>query len=234
MSSVNEIPSDPAPPTERIPAAERREQILAAASRVFGERGYSGATTDQVARAAGISQPYVVRMFGSKENLFLEVLARALDRLVSGFRQIIAEPREAGPDEADLLAVRLGAAYVDLIEDRGILLSLMQAFISGHNPVIGARARAGFLEIYRMLRDEAGFTPDAIRTFLAEGMLFNTLLAIRLPDIFDEDPAAEELMRCAFRGKLDVVLEATAAEAAEHVGALPMTPPNSPPERTRQ
>ncbi|MET0955309.1 MAG: TetR/AcrR family transcriptional regulator [Cryobacterium sp.] len=206
---------EPAPPTERIPAAERREQILAAASRVFGERGYSGATTDQVAKAAGISQPYVVRMFGTTENLFLEVLARALDRLVTSFRQIIAEPREPGPAATELLASRLGAAYVDLIEDRGILLSLMQAFISGHNPVVGAKARAGFLEIYRMLRDEAGFPPDTIREFLADGMLFNTLLAIRLPDIFHEDPAAEELMRCTFRGKLDVVLDATAAETAD-------------------
>ncbi|MCU1444703.1 TetR/AcrR family transcriptional regulator [Cryobacterium sp.] len=219
MSSVNETSgTELTPPIERIPAAERREQILAAASVVFGERGYSGATTDQVARAAGISQPYVVRMFGTKENLFLEVLARALDRLITGFRQIIAEPRERGDDEIELLSARLGAAYVDLIEDRGILLSLMQAFISGHNPVIGAKARAGFLEIYRMMRDEAGFPPEEIRGFLAEGMLFNTLLAIRLPDVYDDDEAAAELMRCAFRGKLDVVLSATAAAPAEHAG----------------
>ena len=208
--------SAPAQPTERIPAAERREQILAAASVVFGERGYAGSTTDQVAKAAGISQPYVVRMFGTKENLFLEVLARALGRLIASFRQVIAEPREHGDNEVGLLTERLGSAYVDLIEDRGILLSLMQAFISGHNPVVGAKARAGFLEIYRMLRDEAGFPPDAIRVFLAEGMLFNTLLAIRLPDIFDDDPAAAELMRYAFRDKLDVVLDATAAESAGH------------------
>jgi len=214
---VNETSgADQAQPAERIPAAERRQQILAAASVVFGERGYSGATTDQVARAAGISQPYVVRMFGTKENLFLEVLARALERLIGGFRQIIAEPREHGDDEVELLSARLGAAYVDLIEDRGILLSLMQAFISGHNLVVGAKARVGFLEIYRMLRDEAGFPPERIRVFLAEGMLFNTLLAIRLPDIFDEDADAAELMRCAFRGKLDVVLGATAAEATHN------------------
>jgi len=198
--------------TERIPAALRREQILAAASRVFGERGYSGATTDQVAHAAGISQPYVVRMFGTKENLFLEVVARALDKLMTTFREILAEPRPADDDDADSLVSRLGGAYVDLIDDRGILLSLMQAFITGHDPVIGAKAREGFLQIYRMLRDEAGFTPETIRDFLANGMLFNTLLAIRLPDIFEDDEAAAELMRCAFRGKLDVVLDASGAK----------------------
>lgn len=205
--------------TERIPAALRREQILAAASRVFGERGYSGATTDQVAQAAGISQPYVVRMFGTKENLFLEVVARALDKLITTFRGVLAEPQPAAA--ADSLVARLGAAYVDLIDDRGILLSLMQAFITGHDPVIGAKAREGFLQIYRMLRDEAGFPPETIRDFLANGMLFNTLLAIRLPDIFEDDEAAEELMRCAFRGKLDVVLDATAATSphASHVAS---------------
>jgi len=197
--------------TERIPAALRREQILAAASRVFGERGYSGATTDQVAQAAGISQPYVVRMFGTKENLFLEVVARALDKLITSFREVLAAPRPAGDDPVDSLVASLGAAYVDLIDDRGILLSLMQAFITGHDPVIGAKAREGFLQIYRMLRDEAGFSPETIRDFLANGMLFNTLLAIRLPDIFEDDEAAEELMRCAFRGKLDVVLDASGA-----------------------
>jgi hypothetical protein len=88
----------------------------------------------------------------------------------------------------------------------------MQAFITGHDPVIGAKAREGFLQIYRMLRDEAGFTPETIRDFLANGMLFNTLLAIRLPDIFEDDEAAAELMRCAFRGKLDVVLDASGAK----------------------
>ncbi len=195
--------------SERIPAIQRREQILGAASQVFGERGYSGATTDQVAHAAGISQPYVVRMFGTKENLFLEVLDRALNKLITAFRAVIAESRtaDADADAADILMQRLGGTYVDLIEDRGILLSLMQAFITGHDPVIGAKARAGFLQIYRILRDEAGFEPDLIRVFLANGMLFNTLLAIRLPDIFDEDEAAQELMRCTFRTKLDLVLD---------------------------
>jgi TetR/AcrR family transcriptional regulator len=196
------------PGTERIPAAERREQILAAASRIFGERGYSGATTDQVAQAAGISQPYVVRMFGTKENLFLEVIERALGTLVTSFRAVIAEPRPGGTEGAEILSQRLGLAYVDLIEDRGILLSLMQAFITGHDPVVGAHARSGFLSIYRILRDEAGFDPEQTRDFLAHGMLFNTLLAIRLPDIFEEDEDANELMRVTFRTKLDVVLGA--------------------------
>jgi AcrR family transcriptional regulator len=194
--------------SERIPAAERREQILAAASLVFGERGYFGATTDQIAKAAGISQPYVVRMFGTKETLFVEVLARASDKLLQTFSGVIEQWKSAPESPDHGLGRMLGAAYVNLVEDRGILLSLMQAFSMGHDAVIGERARADFLKIYRMLRDDAGFAPEEVRTFLAEGMLLNTLLGLRLPEYYGSDQATTELLECTFQTKLQLVLDA--------------------------
>ncbi|OJX74893.1 MULTISPECIES: TetR/AcrR family transcriptional regulator [unclassified Leifsonia] len=205
--------------SERIPSAERREQILGAAGRVFGERGYFGATTDQIAKAAGISQPYVVRMFGGKENLFVEVLGRALDTLLVAFTETIGEwnaqgrPTGAHEGERKEISRRLGLTYVNLIEDRGILLSLMQAFGMGHDPVIGGKARAGFIAIYRMLREDAGFEADEARSFLAEGMLLNTLLGLRLPDEYGDDPCATELLESTFRTKLQLVLDTTGADA---------------------
>lgn len=201
------------PHVERIPAGERREQILAAASRVFGVRGYYGATTDQIAREAGISQPYVVRMFGSKEKLFVEALTRAVDKVAVAFREAIAQSTAAGDDEPSTHK-RIGAAYVDLIEDRGILLTLMQGFILGHDPVIGRESRTGFLKIYDVLRDEAGMDPDEARELLSNGMLFNTLLALRLPDDYEVDLRAQELIDCTFRSKLDMVLGVVAKDAA--------------------
>ena len=198
---------------ERIPAGERRESILAAASLVFGQRGYFGATTDQIARAAGISQPYVVRMFGSKENLFLEVLDRAVDKLVEAFRTVLTEGRHAGESDLDLHS-RIGFAYVDLIEDRGILLSLMQAFSMGGDAVVGRKARHGFLTIYRLLRDEAGFDAETTREFLAHGMLLNTVLGLRMPDEYLTDETARELLESTFGTKLQMVLELAALEAA--------------------
>src|ERR1700754_4481418 len=87
MSSVTTtVPANAAETGTRMRSQDRRELILEAATAVFGERGYGGATTDAVARAAGVSQPYVVRMFGTKEALFLEVLHRALDKLLAAFR----------------------------------------------------------------------------------------------------------------------------------------------------
>jgi len=203
----------------RMPAGVRRELILAAATAVFAERGYAGATTDQVARAADISQPYVVRMFGTKEKLFLEALERALGKLQERFRAVIADydaGRLAGQAAAldpargtgrrDHLKQFMASAYADLIQDRGILLMLMQSFVAGHEPVIGVRAREGFLEIYRLLRDEAGLGEEATRDFLAQGMLMNTLISLRLTDLYGQDAAVGELLECTMGSKLPMLL----------------------------
>src|SRR4051794_1397858 len=110
--------------TARMNSADRREQIITAAAAVFGERGYAGGTTDQIARQAGISQAYVVRMFGSKENLFSAVGDYAANRVIGAFREAIVRL----PPDSNLVERQrqLGAAYGSLIADRGLLLSLLQ------------------------------------------------------------------------------------------------------------
>ena len=67
----------PAKPKQvRIPAAQRREVIVRAAGRLFGERGYSGTRLDDVAAAAGVTKPILYRHFDSKKALYLALLAR--------------------------------------------------------------------------------------------------------------------------------------------------------------
>jgi AcrR family transcriptional regulator len=182
-------------------AEDRRELVLVAATVVFGDYGYVGATTDRVAKAAGVSQPYVVRMFGTKEQLFLEVLRRALDRLLATFRGVLADPR---PDVD--VHHRLGVAYVELLDDRGLLLSLMHAFVLGSDPVIGPYAREGYLEVYALLREEAGFDAGQAREFLAGGMLINTVVGLRMSDEYETNPAARELLKATVPEKLGLVL----------------------------
>jgi len=184
-------------PATRMPAAERRELILAAAAGVFGERGYVGATTDAVAKAAGVSQPYVVRMFGTKSALFQAVLERSLDRLIDEFRSEIAAQ---GTDAKDL-PMCIGRRYVELLADRGLLLSLMQAFMLGADPEIGPTARAGFLRVYRLLRDEGRFTPEQATQFLEGGMMINTLVGLRMGADFDTDPDVREMLTAAMPTK---------------------------------
>ncbi|MHB1172951.1 MAG: TetR/AcrR family transcriptional regulator [Lacisediminihabitans sp.] len=193
----------------RMRAEDRRELILEAATRVFGDYGYAGTTTDQVAKAAGVSQPYVIRMFGTKEKLFLDVLHRALDCLMMAFCTALDEESELPT------ARRMGLAYVNLIGNRGLLLSLMHGFVLGRDPAIGPVARMGFMTVYRFLRTEAGFSADDVHQFLAGGMLVNTVVGLRLADDFETDPDVRELLATAFPEKLDQLLSIAKSQHEE-------------------
>ena len=172
----------------RMSSDDRRDLVLAAATTVFAETGYSGTTTDVVAKAAGVSQPYVVRMFGTKENLFVSVLTRAIDLVMVSFREALAS---RAPDVT--VSTALGDAYYVLAADRDVLLCLMHAFTMGSHPVIGAFARDGFLDVFEYLRQEGGMSADEAQHFLAEGMLINTVLGLRIPDNAAVNPCAAEV-----------------------------------------
>lgn len=197
MSSV----SSTAPAATRLSAEERREQILLAAMGAFGARGYAGTTTDDIARAAGVSQPYVVRLFGSKERLFLDALRDAIAQLSSTFREAIATT-EPGPPRLEAM----GSAYVELLRRRGLHQILSQAFLLGAHPVIGPAARDGFAGIWKMLREEAGLDVDDADAFLAQGMLINTMLGLRITESYGKDVGMTEVLDRCFSGSIDAVL----------------------------
>ena len=73
--------------TERKTKAERREEILDAAIAEFAEKGLHGASTDEIARLAGISQPYVFRLFGTKKELYMAVVARCFRQTLEIFQR---------------------------------------------------------------------------------------------------------------------------------------------------
>jgi TetR/AcrR family transcriptional regulator len=85
--------------------------------------------------------------------------------------------------------------------------------VLGSDPEIGRAARRGFLEVYRLLRHEAGFTADEAQTFLASGMLLNTLIGLRMADDFD-DPDVRELIECAAPTKAEVLVRMSRATRA--------------------
>lgn len=71
-----------APQKRRLPPAQRREQILAAATRAFAQDGYAATGLEDVARQAGVTRAIVYRHFASKADLYVTVLDRVLHRLV--------------------------------------------------------------------------------------------------------------------------------------------------------
>ncbi len=172
----------------------RRDQILRAALAVFAQGGYTGTSTDQVARAAGVSQPYVVRLFGSKQELFGQVYAHACRRVLE---TLAAVPN--GPDAKE----QMGQAYVDLLQDRDLLMVTMHGFVAGADPAIGAIARRTLAEAFRLYRDRTGGTQDEARDFVAHGMLINVLVATQAPEHAGEDPDVDALTLCTMGEALD-------------------------------
>ncbi|TPX02364.1 TetR/AcrR family transcriptional regulator, partial [Schumannella luteola] len=165
------------------------------------------ATTDAVAKAAGVSQPYVVRMFGSKEAMFLAVLERAVSRMMASFRAALEESTaESETPDAETLHRCIAHNYVELLSDRGLLLSLMQAFMLGADPVIGPEARACMRRVYEFLRDDAGMSPAEAHGFLSTGMMLNTLVGLRMADDYEKEPAVRELLDEVFPTKLPFLL----------------------------
>ena len=66
----------------RLPAAQRRETLIAAASELFAQRGFDHVSLDEVAERAGVTKVIVYRHFASKKDLYLELLAIHRDELL--------------------------------------------------------------------------------------------------------------------------------------------------------
>jgi AcrR family transcriptional regulator len=81
----------PAPATTRLPAAERRQAILEAASRMFSSGSYAGTTTAEIAREAGVSEPILYRHFASKSDLWCACLDGAWARFRAGIEAKLSE-----------------------------------------------------------------------------------------------------------------------------------------------
>ncbi|GAA0594779.1 TetR/AcrR family transcriptional regulator [Kribbella sandramycini] len=95
MTSTTEQQS----PKRRRDRAAREREILAAAERIFGERGYQGTSMDDVAAAVGVSKPLIYQYYGSKDGLFLACLASLRTQLL----EYVADAVMAAADVEDAL-----------------------------------------------------------------------------------------------------------------------------------
>jgi AcrR family transcriptional regulator len=95
----------------RMPAAERREVIIGVATELFAQRGYDGASIDEIARRAGVSAPVVYDHFASKQELYERLLERTRDDLLGVWREHLSseEPAEVRIPRA----IAAWAAYVE-------------------------------------------------------------------------------------------------------------------------
>jgi AcrR family transcriptional regulator len=159
---------------------DKKEIIIENAVGVFAERGYYKATTAMVAKAAGVTQPYVFHFFENKEELFKAVINRAFSRIYDTFAQVDAP--------ADQLIETMGHAFEQIIQTyRDEVLMVMQAHAIS-DPGIREHVSSMFLKIFESLTskfDKAGI-PNAKATaaqFIGTGLLITLAEVLNLPQL---------------------------------------------------
>jgi len=163
--------------TERKTAEERREAVLDAALEEFALHGLSGASTEAIAAKAGISQPYVFRLFGTKKELFKAVVARCFRQTLELFQR--AAEGKRGPEALEAM----GHAYMEeLLPDRVRLETQMQAYSACDDQEICEIVRNGYGDLVAYVERVSGAPPEEITRFFATGMLLNVMASMGLPD----------------------------------------------------
>ena len=166
------------PPKVRLTAKERGDEVLQAAVRAFAASGYEGTKTDEIARLAGVSQPYVIRLFGTKQQLFLAAVQSVCEQIEQSFRDAAAERPELsalGENYHRLLSL--------IIEEKPEAIDNLEAIVLAFDAIMVARGDLGVelpLEqvplvqkrAIQMARENA--KPVIVATQMLESMITNS------------------------------------------------------------
>jgi AcrR family transcriptional regulator len=170
----------------RQSAAERREAVLDAATKEFAAKGLHGASTDDIARAAGISQPYLFRLFGTKKELYMATAQRAIGELYDVFLNAAAGKR--GQEALDAM----GSAYTELMRDRDRLMLMLKCWASADDPEIREAVRAAWRNLTELAERVSGEPPETVSRFFAYGSLLTILMS--MDAIERSEPWSERLV----------------------------------------
>ena len=155
-----------------------------------------------------MSQPYVVRLFGTKKALFLAVANRAFERIAEAFRVA------AVGDDPDERLRNMAVAYIGLLRDRDELALQLQLYAAAHDPEIRTCVATRFAQLHELCGELSGAEPARLRAFIAQGMLCNVAAALDMPQIaWDENWARERLSELA-AGAADAGGQASAKAVA--------------------
>jgi AcrR family transcriptional regulator len=181
----------------RQSAEARRASILNAAIVEFARSGYAGTSTEAIAARAGISQPYLFRLFGTKKELFIATYSMVTSRIEEAFAAVTKEL------EGEEAMVAMGMAYLELLADPDLLQVQLHGFVAAAaDPDIASACQDTFRRLWHLAAAATHAEPEAMRDFFAQGMLCNVLAAIDLRSVkepwaqsfFDEEEAKREAM----------------------------------------
>ncbi|MFJ3235648.1 TetR/AcrR family transcriptional regulator [Streptomyces sp. NPDC086787] len=166
----------------RMSAQERRTAVVGAAMVEFARRGYEGTSTQDIARRAGVSQPYLFRLFPGKRALFLA----AATRCVAETARLLARAAEGLAGDQARHAMALAYTRVIVKEPERLLMQMqVYAAVAAAESVgdgeFGAAVRAAWEELWREVHLALGADAEVTSWFLSRGILVNVLVALGFP-----------------------------------------------------
>ena len=151
----------------RLPAEKRREQLLDCAADLFAKSGYARATTAELARAAGVTEPIIYRHFNSKRDLFIALIERTARQTLSHWEQQLAD----ASDPAERLRRLIGDNPMVSMEGAAPYRVLLQAITEVNDKDIQAAIAGHFKKLHEFLTRELKRAQDerkVLRVFPAE------------------------------------------------------------------
>jgi len=170
----------------RVPAAERREELIAAAVHEFARGGLHGTPVALIARRVGVAQPYVFTLFENKRELFLAALERSFDQVAHTFVRA-AEDFRAGRAPADCEDVlqAMGRGYRQLLSsDRDYLMLQHQCYAAcADDELVRARVRRRYAQLVALAGELSGADDERLDEFFRYGMALNVTAALGVEDL---------------------------------------------------
>jgi AcrR family transcriptional regulator len=166
------------PQPRRLTAEERRGEVIDAAIGAFSEFGYHATGTSEIARRAGVSQPYLYALFPDKRALFLACHERTTDEI----RATLQCARDAAPAGEDLEVV-IGRAYERMVatNPRNLLFQMHAYAAAASDDAIRAVVRERFLDLVDESIRLHGSSLETVLGYIAKALFFNVTLALDLP-----------------------------------------------------
>ena len=134
----------------RLPAAQRREQLLDRAAELFARHGYARATTAELARAAGVTEPIIYRHFKSKRDLFIALIERTGDETIASWEAAL---RDTG-SPADRLARLIAGNPLTQPTGQVAYRVILQAITETHDEAIRAALQDHMQKLHDFLERE--------------------------------------------------------------------------------
>jgi len=169
----------------RVPAAERREELISAAVHEFAHGGLHGTPVERIARRVGVAQPYVFSLFSNKRELFMAALERSFQAVADTFERAAREYREGdAPADCEDALDAMGRAYKQLLlSDRDYLMLQHQSYAACEDDTVRKCVRHRYAQLVALAGELSGAEQDRLDDFFRHGMALNVAAALGVEEL---------------------------------------------------